>query len=278
MRYLNIVIVTAITFVLHVVCLTTAAYCGKTTAIKKKSSIHNSPSLLTPVYTYKIIKTYPHSRESFTQGLVIDEGILYEGTGLYGRSSLNKIDLKTGSIIKSARLPDYFFGEGVTIYKDKIIQLTWMSGNGFIYDKKSLQLIDSFKYDTQGWGITHDGKQLIMSDGTARLSFLDPVTFKKTGQVEVYDQGQPVVNLNELEYIKGHVYVNVWKTSRIAIIDPKTGQVTAWIDLEGLKDMAGGDSKQKTLNGIAYDVETDKLFVTGKLWPYIYEIKLVQGE
>ncbi len=271
MQYYKNIIVVVATLTLIVTLSSTSSYCGQISTDAKPVSSDSS----TPVYTYKIINTYPHSQESFTQGLVIDEGVLYEGTGVYRRSSLNKMNLKTGSVIKSTRLPDQFFGEGVTIYKDKIIQLTWMSGNGFVYDKKSLKLNNSFKYNTQGWGITHDGERLIMSDGTARLAFIDPVSFKKTGQVKVYDKGQPVANLNELEYIKGQVYANVWKTSNIAIIDPKTGQVKAWIDLEGLKDMAGGDNHEKTLNGIAYDVEAGRLFVTGKLWPAIYEIELV---
>lgn len=258
----------------------TPADCGAPPAGKKPPSIHMPSSSCgsAPVYTYKLVKTYPHNRKSFTQGLVIDEGNLYEGTGLYGRSRLYKMDIKTGGILKSAGLPDHLFGEGVTIYGDKVIQLTWRSGNGYIYDKKNLKLLNAFKYDTQGWGITHDGERLIMSDGTARLSFLDPATFKKTGEIKVHDRRQPIVNLNELEYIKGRVYANVWKTDCIAIIDPKNGEVTSWINLKELTSLAGGDNNKKTLNGIAYDADTDSLFVTGKLWPAIYEIKPIPEE
>ncbi len=271
-------ITTVIVFALIAIWSAASAADGQLPPDKKPAATtaHGSSVSITPVHSYKLVNTYPHSRESFTQGLVIDKDILYEGTGLHGRSRLLKVDIKTGNILKTARLPDYFFGEGVTIYKDRIIQLTWLSGNGFIYDKESMGLLSSFKYNTQGWGITHDSKQLIMSDGTTLLYFLDPITLKKTGQIEVLDNGKPVSRLNELEYINGHIYANVWKTDRIAIIDPKTGQVTAWIDLEGLKELAGGDNDEKTLNGIAYDADEDRLFVTGKLWPAIYEIKIVK--
>jgi glutamine cyclotransferase len=223
-------------------------------------------------YSYKIIKTFPHDPGAFTQGLVWDEGALYEGTGLYGKSSLRKTKLESGEVLKKVKLPAQFFGEGVTIFHDKIIQLSWRSKIGFVYDKNTLNVIRTFRYDNEGWGITHDGNKLIMSDGSANLYFLDPGTFKEIGKIEVHDEMGPVTKLNELEYIHGQIFANVWKTDRIAIIDPRNGQVKGWIDLQSLTDLAGGDRSQKTLNGIAYDKERGRLFVTGKLWPKIYEI------
>lgn len=230
---------------------------------------------LAVTYSYEIINMYPHDPRAFTQGLVCDDGILYEGTGRYGHSSLRKIILEKGQIIESLDLPSEFFGEGITIFRDKIIQLTWRSHIGFVYSKKTFKLIHKFSYPTEGWGITNDGKRIIMSDGTEYLHFLDPETFKILGRLRVYDNELPVTKLNELEYIDGQVFANVWQTSRIAIIHPDTGQVTGWIELEGLLELAGGDRRIKTPNGIAHDAMRDRLFVTGKLWPKIYEIKLI---
>lgn len=223
-------------------------------------------------YSYKIINTFPHDPGAFTQGLVWDEGVLFEGTGLYGKSSLRKTKLESGEVLKRVKLPDRFFGEGVTIFRNRIIQLSWRSNIGFVYDKNTLNVVRTFRYDQEGWGITHDGDKLIMSDGSANLYFLDPGTFKEIGTIEVRDKMGPVTKLNELEYIRGQIFANVWKTDRIAIIDPLNGQVKGWIELQGLTDLAGGDRREKTLNGIAYDKERDRLFVTGKLWPKIYEI------
>ena len=223
-----------------------------------------------PLYTYNVINTYPHDKEAFTQGLVFANGFLYEGTGQYGSSSLRKVQLETGKVVQIYRLPKRFFGEGITIYRNHIIQLTWQSHTGFVYDKTSFNLLRKFSYPTEGWGITHDGKQLIMSDGTATLYFLDPETFEPIGTLQVHDANGPVKNINELEYIQGEIYANVWKQNRIARISPQTGEVIGWIDLGGLCTWKG------VLNGIAYDNEHDRLFVTGKLWPYIYEIKLIE--
>lgn len=221
-------------------------------------------------YTYKVINTYPHDKEAFTQGLVFEHGFLYEGTGQYGASSLRKVQLETGEVVQIYRLPKRFFGEGITIYKNSIIQLTWQSQIGFVYDVKSFNLVREFHYSTEGWGITHDGKRLIMSDGTATLHFWDPQTFTQRGTFQVCDAHGPVTMLNELEYIRGEIYANVWQKNRIARISPQTGTVLGWIELGGLCQWNG------VLNGIAYDHEHDRLFVTGKLWPYIYEIKLIE--
>jgi glutamine cyclotransferase len=223
-----------------------------------------------PIYTYRVINAYPHDAEAFTQGLVFEGGYLYEGTGIKGASSLRKVQLETSGVIQILRLPKDLFGEGITIYHNRIIQLTWRSGIGFVYDKDSFRVLRKFRYPTEGWGITHDGKRLIISDGTATLYFLHPETFKNIGQVTVRDVHGPVPLLNELEYIRGEIYANVWHKTLIARISPQSGTVTGWIDLEGLCRWNG------ELNGIAYDADKDRLFITGKLWPVIYEIKLLE--
>jgi uncharacterized repeat protein (TIGR01451 family) len=225
-------------------------------------------------YTYTIVNTYPHDPDAFTQGLVFENGVLYEGTGLWGRSTLRKVTLETGGVIQSYDLPSEFFGEGITIFGDRIIQLTWRSHTGFVYERDSFDLLREFTYPTEGWGITHDGERLIMSDGTSTLYFWDPETFEQVGQVGVYDENGPVRRLNELEYVQGKVFANVWQTDRIAIIAPQTGQVMGWIDLKGLLDPGSVSQPVDVLNGIAYDAETDRLFVTGKLWPTLFEIDL----
>jgi glutamine cyclotransferase len=229
-------------------------------------------------YMCNIVNVYPHDKDAFTQGLVFANGVLYESTGLYGKSTLRRVELETGKILKIYALPTQFFGEGITIFDDKIIQLTWQSNKGFVYDKNSFDLLQEFNYSTEGWGITHDGSRLIMSDGTATLHFLDPETFEKIGQVEVHDTG-PVTNINELEYIHGEVYANIWYDSKIAIINPQTGQVKGWIDLRSIQDLEyQNNSNANVLNGIAYDANEDRLFVTGKMWSQLFEIKVIPSE
>ena len=229
-----------------------------------------------PIYSYKIINTYPHNTDSFTQGLVFDKGILYESTGLNGRSAVQIVDLQTGEIVKSHKIADKYFGEGIAIVDNRIIQLTWRAQKGFVYDKKSFDVLNTFKYDTQGWGITYDGKYLIMSDGSNALQFIDPRTYKLRGKLEVYDGSRKVGKLNELEYIDGNIYANVWGTEKLAIINPKTGQVTAWIDLSGLLTKEDKKNRIDVLNGIAYNQEKQTLYVTGKLWPKLFEIEIVK--
>ena len=231
-----------------------------------------------PIYSYSIVNTYPHDPDAFTQGLVFEDGVLYEGTGLYGQSSLRRVELETGGILQIRELSDQFFGEGITIYGDRIIQLTWQSHIGFVYDKNSFELLQQFSYSTEGWGIAHDGMRLIMSDGTSTLHFLDPQTFEEVGQLNVTDSSGPVTRLNELEYIQGEIYANVWQTDLVARISPETGQVVGWIDLEGLLTAEDRTEPVDVLNGIAYDADSDRLFVTGKLWPKLFEIELISPE
>ena len=194
---------------------------------------------------------------------------------MYGASSLRKIVLESGHVQQKLALPSQFFGEGITIVQDTLIQLTWRSHVGFVYARDSFKMIRIFQYSTEGWGITYDGKQLIMSDGTEHLYFYDPEKYVLSGKVRVYDENGFITKLNELEHIKGLIYANVWQSSRVAIIDPLTGKVNGWIELEELVRIAGGNNTTKTLNGIAYDEQSDRLFITGKRWPYLYEIKLV---
>lgn len=235
-------------------------------------------SNVTPVYTYKVVNVYPHDPNAYTQGLVFENGVFYEGTGLYGQSSLRRVDLESGDILQIYELPAQFFGEGVAIYGNKIVQLTWQSNIGFVYDKDSFEQLEEFSYSTEGWGITYDGKSLIMSDGTSTLYFLDPETFRVTSHIEVCDNDNPITRLNELEYIHGEVYANIWQTDDIVKIAPKTGKVTGWIKLEGLLAPEYRSEPVDVLNGIAYDAKNHRLFVTGKLWPKIFEIKLISVE
>ncbi|MDM8517055.1 glutaminyl-peptide cyclotransferase [Desulfobacterales bacterium HSG16] len=227
---------------------------------------------ITPVCTYDIVNVYFHDPGAFTQGLVFDKGFLYEGTGLYGRSELRRTELETGKILQKIKLSNQLFGEGVTVLGNTVIQLTWKSHTGFVYDKNSFERIQAFRYPTEGWGLTHDGTNLIMSDGTSILYFLKPLTFQETGRIEVFDHRGPVTQLNELEYIKGEIYANVWNTDYIVRINPQTGRVIARIDMAGLLGSKDSGLPVDVLNGIAYDEYRDRIFVTGKLWPKLFEI------
>jgi len=253
------------------------ALLGAVCACSCSESPAPTTSNITPVYSYNVVNTYPHDRSAFTQGLVFEDGVLYEGTGLNGRSTLRRVELETGEVLQIHELPAQFFGEGVTVYGNDIIQLTWQSHVGFVYDRDSFELLQEFNYSTQGWGITHDGERLIMSDGTATLYFLDPETFEEIGRVGVYDNDGSVNRLNELEYVQGEIYANVWQTNRIARIDPQMGQVVGWIELKGLLTPEDRSEPVDVLNGIAYDAENARLFVTGKLWPKLFEIELISA-
>ncbi len=254
--------------------LVTAVFGGEeSTELKKNEPIQPLISKKIPpeIFTYMVVNTYPHDPEAFTQGLVFKNGVFYESTGLFGRSSLREVDIETGNVIRSIALPSRYFGEGIVIFKDKIIQLTWRSQVAFVYELDSFKLIGKFNYEGEGWGITHDGERLIMSNGTATLYFRDPETFMEIGRVKVFDNNGPVTMLNELEYIAGEVYANVWQTDRIARIDPETGRVKSWIQLNGLLG-PGQNRLANVLNGTAHDKDGDRLFVTGKLWPSLFEI------
>jgi glutamine cyclotransferase len=229
-----------------------------------------------PVYGYRIVHVYPHDRGAYTQGLAFAGGHLYEGTGQEGRSSLRRVELKTGRTLQEFKLENRYFGEGITVLNDRIIQLTWRSRVGFVYDRASFRRLNSFRFDHEGWGITHDGRRLIVSDGSATLHFLDPKTLQEVGRLQVRDEGGSVTGLNELEYVRGTVYANVWPTDRIAMINPRTGSVTGWVDMAGLLTDFDARSGVDVLNGIAYDPAGDRLFVTGKMWPNIFEIKLLK--
>lgn len=228
-----------------------------------------------PLYRYEVVAVYPHDPNAFTQGLLFDEGSLYEGTGLYGESTLRRVELATGKVEQQIELAEQFFGEGITIVGNRLYQLTWREGRGFIYDKASFTLESEFTYPTEGWGLTYDGEALLMSDGSAQLFRLDPTTLALLSTITVQDAQGPVVRLNELEYINGVIYANIWQTDRIAQIDPATGYVIGWIDLTGLLPDADRTSSTDVLNGIAYLPTEDRLFVTGKKWPKLFEIRLI---
>jgi len=226
-------------------------------------------------YHYKVIRTLPHDPRNFTQGLAYQDGFLYEGTGLYGKSTLTKRRLATNEIVKRYRLPRQYFGEGITVFGDQIIQLTWRSRTGFRYNRETFRLLGEFRLDTEGWGLTHDGRRLILSDGTDTLRFLDPNTCAVTGRIRVRYRGQPLREINELEFIDGKIYANVLSTDYLVVIAPTTGNVTALVDLRGLYNPPPQASSNSVLNGIAYLPESKHLLVTGKLWPKMFEIELV---
>ncbi len=224
------------------------------------------------LYECRIVKTYPHDKNAYTQGLFYDNGVLYEGTGQKGESSLRKVVLETGELIQSLNLPARYFGEGITAFDDKIIQLTWTSQTGFVYDKESFKLINTLQYPTQGWGITTDGKKLIMSDGSQTIYFLEPEYFTEIGRIEVYDHEGAVRSLNELEYIDGLVYANLYQKEEIIVFDPETGKVLKRIDCRKIIPEGFRGERDNVLNGIAYDKNDSRIFVTGKRWPFLYEV------
>ena len=251
----------------HSVCLAVALLAGSAGSAVSASA--------QPVYSYQVINQYPHDTAAFTQGLVLQDGRLFESTGLYGSSSLREVDLQTGAVIRSVSVPSQYFAEGMTIFQGKVFQVTWQSQTGFIYNPDTFALIGQFSYTGEGWGLTHDSQNLILSDGTNQIRFLDPVNFQTVRSIAVFDsQARPLTNINELEYINGEIYANIWQTNLIARIDPQTGAILGWIDLAGL--LPPGTSAD-VLNGIAYDSATGHLLVTGKLWPYLFEIILQGG-
>jgi glutamine cyclotransferase len=225
-------------------------------------------------YTYQVINKYPHDPKAFTEGLVLYNGVFYEGTGLYGESCVRTVDPETGAVLNQVDLPPEYFGEGVTILNDVVYQLTWKEHVGFTYDL-NLHKIGEFSISGEGWGLSNDGRRLIMSDGTSTLSFIDPDTMNVESTVTVTYNGEEVTWINELEYIEGVVYANIWRTDKIALIDLESGNVVSWLGITGLKSQLDNENGINVLNGIAYDQATGKLYVTGKLWPNLFEIRLV---
>jgi glutaminyl-peptide cyclotransferase len=229
----------------------------------------------TPQYGYRVVHVYPHDRRAFTQGLEFRAGFLYEGTGLEGRSSLRKVRLETGEVVQQIALRPQYFGEGITVLNQQIVELTWRTQIGFVYDQASFRPLRSFDYPGEGWGLANDGQQIYMSDGSAEIRCWDPVTLREMRRFTVRDAGKPVTRLNELEYVHGEVYANVWTTDRVVRFSPKDGRVLGWVDLSGLLSAQDRAEQVDVLNGIAYDILGDRLFVTGKLWPKLFEIKIV---
>ena len=231
-----------------------------------------------PEYGYDVVHVYPHDRTAFTEGLFYLDGFLYEATGLERHSSVRKVKLETGEVVQEHILPPEFFGEGIIKWKDKLYQLTYRTEFGFVYNFATFDEKSRFKYPGEGWSMTTDGKVIYMDDGSPQIRIWDPDTLEEKNRFTVTDEGKPVENLNELEWVKGELFANIWQTDRIARIDPKTGKVVGWIDLTGLlapSDIVDtGDFKTDVLNGIAYDAQHDRLFVTGKNWPKLFEIKL----
>lgn len=227
---------------------------------------------------YQVVRAFPHDSGAFTQGLVYADGHLYESTGLNGRSSLRMVDVQTGRVLQKHDLSVQYFGEGLTSWDNDLVQLTWKSGTAFVYDRFSFALRRTAHYPWKGWGLTQDGKNLILSDGSSVLRFIDPQSFREVRRISVHNAGGgPLLNLNELEYVRGEIYANVWQTDWIVRISPPDGKVLGWLDLSGLMDKSQLSDPDAVLNGIAYDAKWDRLFVTGKLWPRLFEIKLIRN-
>lgn len=230
-----------------------------------------------PVYGYKIVQTYPHDIHAYTEGFFYRDGYFYEATGTVGESSVRKVDIKTGKVLQQVGLPQPYYGEGIVAWKNRLIELTWQSHQGFIYELNTFKRVGQFKYPGEGWALTENGHHIYMSDGTPTLRILDPQTLKQIGKIDVTAEGKPLANINELEWVKGKIYANVWLTHDIVQIDPATGHVVGVINLTGLGPKPGEDTvdpSNDVLNGIAYDAKHDRLFVTGKRWPLVYEITL----
>jgi glutamine cyclotransferase len=240
-----------------------------------ESSIEtNAATAKIPIYTYEVVNTYPHDPNAFTQGLVFLDGALLESTGLNGQSSLRKVDLKTGSVLKRVEVPAEYFAEGLAALDGKLFQLTWQNQKGFVYDLESFKLEKDFSYEGEGWGLTTDGHWLILSDGTDQIRFLDPATFEVKQTIHVLARGQSVNRLNELEYINGEIFANVWGSDYVVRIDPTTGRVTGVIDFTGLLAPQDRSFDTDVLNGIAYDAKENRIFITGKKWPKLFEVRL----
>ena len=250
-----------------------------TLALAAMSVVTHATTATIPVYRYKVVHTYPHDPQAFTEGLFYEDGHIYESTGgVGGMSTVRKVDLATGKVEQKVDTPDGYFGEGIIDSGTKLVQLTWQQGVAFVYDKATFHLVGGFRYPGEGWALTRNDAHVYMSDGTPTIRVLDPANFERTGSIDVTADGVPVQQINELEWVKGEIYANVWQTDRIARIDPKTGHVVGWIDLSGLvdKDRLSDKGVDDVLNGIAYDAVHDRLFVTGKRWPSVFEIRVIR--
>jgi glutamine cyclotransferase len=251
------------------------AFCPANRALVAAQSTARIAPSPTPEYTFRVIHVFPHDPAAFTQGLFYHDGVLYEGTGLNGRSSLRKVRLETGQVLAKVDLPQEYFGEGIALLKNEIVQLTWQSQTGFVYNATDLRLLRRFSYRGEGWGLTTNGTDFFMSDGSSEIRVLDGATLREKRLLKVRDGSTPVTKLNELEFVEGEIYANVWQTDRIARISPRTGRVIGWIDLSGLLSSVYKLETGAVLNGIAYDAAKKRLFVTGKLWPSVFEIRIV---
>jgi glutamine cyclotransferase len=240
---------------------------GQSSSLKGKGSL--------PEYTFEVVRQFPHDPTAFTQGITYHDGYFYEGTGRTGQSSLRQVKPETGQVVRKVDLASDLFGEGIAVLGNEVFQLTWLSHVGFVYDLRDFHLLRTFQYAGEGWGLTTDGHDLFMSDGSSEIRVLDATTFAEKRRIKVRDGGKPVDQLNELEFVEGEIYANVWHSDRIARISPQTGKVVGWIDLTGLLGSFYQRQPEEVLNGIAYDREGKRLFVTGKLWPKIFEIRVI---
>jgi glutaminyl-peptide cyclotransferase len=252
------------------------SFACQTGTVANLSNERNSGKQPIPIYGFEVVHVWPHDRDAFTQGLIFHDGKLLESTGEVGRSSLRRVELETGKVLQRVDVPEPYFAEGITLLKGKVYQLTWQHQLGFIYDAWTFEKIGTFNYQGEGWGLTNDGQSLILSDGTNRIQFLDPDNFQVRKTIAVVDQGMPVNEINELEYVQGEIYANIWHADRIVRIEPQTGRITGWIDLTGLLPPNEVQDEEAVLNGIAYDETSSRLLVTGKLWSKLFEIRLTR--
>ena len=258
-------------FFLLIVCVA----CGNSTNTNlPKADTAPAPNAPAARYGYQILNIFPHDSNAFTQGLILMDGKLLESTGQEGSSSLRSVELATGKVLKKVDVPPPYFAEGIAVLNGKVYQLTWVHNVGFIYDAQTLEPTGQFNYQGEGWGLTTDGQSLILSDGSNRLKFIDPTSFRVTRTISVVEGSNPIDQLNELEFVQGEIYANVWHADRIAVIDPQSGRVKAWVELSGLIPEGELQDPEAVLNGIAYDQANDKLYVTGKLWPRLFEIRV----
>ena len=265
--------ITRRTAIIGALLLSIPALSCQTTSVANLKTPGKAP---VPIYGYEVVHVWPHDPGAYTQGLVFHDGKLLESTGQVGHSSLRRVELESGKVLQKVDVPTPYFAEGITLLKGKIYQLTWQQGVGFIYDAWTFEKIGEFHYAGEGWGLANDGQSLILSDGSNRIRFLDPDNFQVRKTIAVVDGGAPVNELNELEYVQGEIYANIWHADRIARIDPRTGGVVGWIDLTGLLPAGEVSDEEAVLNGIAYDETNGRLFVTGKLWPKLFEIRLTR--